>query len=200
MAWTYIQSEPGLYTVGSYNGEEGDPRAWQSDSDHHSKAEAAERAAYLNGAAPAHKPEPMQAPASAPATTAAIELIGPSGVPITLHVGIHDDTAAIIGTLERADKIAAHFLARGWSHPTAAQAEAGPSAAELASGPTFAGYPCSPTVDDQGLPTWIIVDGKQAQRREKQGDVWYSVKENDGSYTQVLRIPKGEQAPAVRGL
>ena len=45
-------------------------------------------------------------------------------------------------------------------------------------------------VDANGLPTWIIVDGKQAQRREKQGDVWYSVKLIDGSYERVLRIPK----------
>ena len=75
-----------------------------------------------------------------------------------------------------------------------------PGAAELAAGPSFAGYPCSPTVDDAGLPTWIIVDGKQAQRREKQGDVWYSIKLQDGSYERILTIPKGEQAPAVVGL
>ena len=73
-------------------------------------------------------------------------------------------------------------------------------ATELAAGPTFAGYPCSPTVSENGLPTWLIVDGKQAQRREKQGDVWYSVKLQDGSYEQVLRIPKGETAPPVMGL
>jgi hypothetical protein len=75
-----------------------------------------------------------------------------------------------------------------------------PGATQLASGPTFAGYPCSPTVSENGLPTWLIVDGKQAQRREKQGDVWYSVKCQDGSYDQVLRIPKGETAPPVMGV
>ena len=66
--------------------------------------------------------------------------------------------------------------------------------------PTFAGYPCSPTVDERGLPTWIIVEGKQAQRREKQGDVWYSLRLVDGTYAQVLRIPKGEKPPEVKGL
>ena len=76
----------------------------------------------------------------------------------------------------------------------------GPSAAELAQAPTFAGYPCSPTVDERGLPTWLIVDGKQAQRREKQGDTWYSVRLPDGSYAQVVRIPKGERVPEVNGL
>ena len=44
------------------------------------------------------------------------------------------------------------------------------------------------------------MEGKQAQRREKQGDAWYSVRQADGSYAQVLRIPKGEKAPEVKGL
>ena len=97
----------------------------------------------------------------------------------------------------RAEKIGLYFGARGWRF---AHAEpTGPSADELAQGPTFAGYACSPTVDDNGLPTWLIVNGKQAQRREKQGDVWYSIKLSDGSYEQVLRIPKGETAPEVKG-
>jgi hypothetical protein len=107
-------------------------------------------------------------------------------------------TTTITALLDRADAIGQHYAAHGW-----ALAEAQPSTprpAELDAGPSFAGYPCSPTVNDDGLPTWIIVDGKQAQRREKQGDVWYSVKLIDGSYEQVLRIPKGEQAPSVRGL
>ena len=56
-----------------------------------------------------------------------------------------------------------------------------------------------PDRDDNGLPTWIIVNGKQAQRREKQGDVWYSAKLSDGTYEQVLRIPKGERPPRLRG-
>ncbi|MGE6514597.1 hypothetical protein [Lysinibacillus sphaericus] len=43
--WVYIQSEPGLYTVGFYapNGE------WHTDSDHGKREEAAERVHYLNG-------------------------------------------------------------------------------------------------------------------------------------------------------
>ncbi len=42
--WVYIQSEPGLYTVGFYapNGE------WHTDSDHGNREEAAERVHYLN--------------------------------------------------------------------------------------------------------------------------------------------------------
>ena len=128
---------------------------------------------------------------------ATIDLISPSGVPITLEVSNDDEQQTIIGTLDRAEKIGVYFSSRGWSF---AHGEGvGPSARELAEGPSFAGYPCSPTVDDRGLPTWIIVDGKQAQRREKQGDVWYSVRITDGSYAQVLRIPKGEKVPEVKG-
>lgn len=43
--WVYIQSEPGLLTVGFY-----DPKGkWHADSDHNTRAEAAARVAYLNG-------------------------------------------------------------------------------------------------------------------------------------------------------
>lgn len=43
--WVYIQSEPGLYTVGFYapNGE------WYTDSDWGEREEAVERVHYLNG-------------------------------------------------------------------------------------------------------------------------------------------------------
>lgn len=131
---------------------------------------------------------------------ATISLISPSGVPVTLEVSHDDDKEKIIATMERAATIGAYFVGgKGWSAPHPDTGAAGPSAGELAQGPTFAGYPCSPTVDAAGLPTWIIVDGKQAARREKQGDVWYSVRAGN-EYVQVLRIPKGEKAPAVLGL
>lgn len=43
--YVYIQSEPGLYTVGFY-----DPNGkWHSDSDHDNKVDAADRVHYLNG-------------------------------------------------------------------------------------------------------------------------------------------------------
>jgi len=44
--YVYVQSEPGLWTVGFY-----DPQGkWHTDSDHVSKREAANRVAWLNGA------------------------------------------------------------------------------------------------------------------------------------------------------
>lgn len=43
--YVYIQTEPGLFTVGFY-----DPSGkWHSDSDHSSRAEARHQVAYLNG-------------------------------------------------------------------------------------------------------------------------------------------------------
>jgi hypothetical protein len=126
-----------------------------------------------------------------------IELIGTSGFPITLSVSKDDDRQDIIDTLERADKIASYFAAKGWGF--AAQPAALPSAAELDRGPTFCGYRCSSTVDESGLPTWVVVDGQTAMRRSKQGDHWYSIKLHDGTYEQVLRIPKGEKV-AVKGI
>lgn len=47
MSYVYIQSEPGLFTVGFY-----DPSGrWHAESDHGSRGDAAERVAYLNGTA-----------------------------------------------------------------------------------------------------------------------------------------------------
>lgn len=43
--WVFIQSEPGLWTVGFY-----DPEGkWQPESDHASKQSAAARVNFLNG-------------------------------------------------------------------------------------------------------------------------------------------------------
>lgn len=130
--------------------------------------------------------------------TGTVELISPNGVPVTLTYTQDASYDDIIATAERGDKMGAHFAKQGWAF--AATAPALPSAAELDRGPTFCGYPCSPTVDDRGLPSWIMVDGKQAMRHEKQGDAWYSVKRGENEFEQVLKIPKGEKVPAVKGL
>lgn len=43
--YAYINSEPGLWTVGFY-----DPQGkWHPESDHNSREEAAKRVAWLNG-------------------------------------------------------------------------------------------------------------------------------------------------------
>ena len=128
---------------------------------------------------------------------ATISLISPSGAPVTLEITQEETQEDILATITRADKVAGWCLSHGWA--TAHAEPAGPSAGELDGGTTFAGFPCSPMVNDAGLPVWILYNGQQAMRREKQGDTWWSVKVGDGQYTQVLRIPKGETAPEVKG-
>lgn len=43
--WVFIQSEPGLWTVGFYSPD----GQWHSESDHDRKDDAAARCNYLNG-------------------------------------------------------------------------------------------------------------------------------------------------------
>lgn len=132
---------------------------------------------------------------------ATIETETPTGfvVRFTLEAGY--DREAVKQLVEGVEKFTQYLAGRSWTAPetsTIVQTSV-PSAAEVAGGPMFCGYPCSPTFDDRGLPSWIIADGRQATRHEKQGDVWYSYRGDNETYIQVLRIPKGEKAPAVTG-
>lgn len=64
--------------------------------------------------------------------------------------------------------------------------------------PAFAGFACSWTVDGAGLPSYVITaDGEIADKHERQGDVWYSVKDEQasGGYRRVLTIKAGETLP-----
>ena len=58
MNYVYIQSEPGLWTVGFYNPD----GKWEPESDHPVREDAAARVHYLNGGnppqeTPTHMPE-----------------------------------------------------------------------------------------------------------------------------------------------
>lgn len=121
-----------------------------------------------------------------------IKLISPSGVMMDLAIPAKEEDKGIIALLDRAEDTAKAIVNRGDWHLAEAKAM-GPSVAELDSVPRFGGYECSPTVGDNGFPTYIIANGKRADRREKQGDVWYSYPDDSGAYVQVLRIPKGEK-------
>lgn len=44
-SWVYMQTEPGLWTVGWY----GPNGTWHPDTDHGDREEAAQRVHYLNG-------------------------------------------------------------------------------------------------------------------------------------------------------
>lgn len=129
--------------------------------------------------------------------TVTLKLVTPAGYPIDLNLSPEDDSTVVKTLLERTDRLADYLAGKGWGFADAAPT--GPSVKEIASGPTFCGYPCSPTVDDRGLPTWIMVGDRQAMRHEKQGDTWWSYKEGE-TFVQTLKIPKGEQAPPVVGL
>lgn len=133
---------------------------------------------------------------------ATIETETPTGFVVRFQLEAGYDREAVKQLVEGVEKFTQWLASRSWTAPetsTVVQASV-PSAAEVASGPMFCGYPCSPTVDSQGLPSWIIADGRQATRHEKQGDVWYSYRGDNETYIQVLRIPKGEKAPAVTGV
>ena len=62
--------------------------------------------------------------------------------------------------------------------------------------PTFCGFVASWQTDLNGYPSYVIdpPTGEIAQRREKQGDVWWSVAEGE-TYRQILRIAAGESLP-----
>lgn len=47
-SWVYVQSEPGLWTVGFYAPD----GTWHSDSDHGDRTAAGDRVHYLNGGNP----------------------------------------------------------------------------------------------------------------------------------------------------
>ena len=47
--------------------------------------------------------------------TATLDLISPSGVPVTLRVNHADDQQTILDTADRAEKIGLFFAARGWA-------------------------------------------------------------------------------------
>lgn len=146
-------------------------------------------------------PKPKQQEDSM-SVNATIETETPTGFVVRFQLEPGYDREAVKQLVEGVEKFTQYLAGRSWTAPetsTVVQTSV-PSAAEIASGPMFCGYPCSPTFDDRGLPSWIIADGRQATRHEKQGDVWYSYRGDNETYIQVLRIPKGEKAPAVTGV
>ncbi len=136
--------------------------------------------------------------------TVTLNLKTPKGYPLNLTVAPEDNGKDVQALLERAVVLADWFVGQGWAFAEAGLAALGGEQRALTGGgPSFCGYPCSPTVNAAGLPSWIIVDGKQADRHEKQGDTWWSLGEGpkgERKYRQVLRIAKGEIVPPVVGL
>ena len=64
--------------------------------------------------------------------------------------------------------------------------------------PTFAGFAASWTTDAAGFPSYVITtDGEIADKHERQGDTWYSVKDESApqGYRRILTIKAGEVLP-----
>lgn len=65
--------------------------------------------------------------------------------------------------------------------------------------PTFCGFICAWAYDAQGFPSYVrTVDGKIANRRQKQGATWFSWKIDDDTYSdKVLVFQPGETVPPI---
>lgn len=130
--------------------------------------------------------------------TVTINLISPSGAPLGLTLSPDDQPNEIMELLERADRAATAIAQRdGWEF--ADKSADLPTVRELTAGPSFCGFPCGPSVNAAGFPAFVMVGEKMAQRREKQGDTWYSYRVGDG-YEQVMRFRAGDDVPPVVGI
>lgn len=98
-------------------------------------------------------------------------------------------------TLERIatalERIAAAMESGGLAQPAAVTGQGQP---------TFCGFAAAWSLDALGYPAYIV-DGETGEivhKHQKQGDTWYSVKDESaaGGYRQLLRIGAGETLPA----
>ena len=97
-----------------------------------------------------------------------------------------------ITALERIAAALERIADAGSAGPGAHTSSQNTTAAHL---PTFAGLNCSYTTDADGRPSYVITtDGEIADKHERQGDCWWSVKDGE-TFRQVLRIKAGEVLP-----
>ena len=130
--------------------------------------------------------------------SATLELVTPNGYPATITITAATPEEEIDQLLSAAANAAEIAASAGWAAP-AAELEPAPAATATAGAePLFCGHVCSRTYDPaSGLPAWILVDGHQAHRHEKQGDQWYSYRNEAGEYARVLTIKRGEAVPGI---
>ncbi len=101
--------------------------------------------------------------------TATLDVETPAGFPVELVFTPEDDSRHMAGFVERVEELTQYLAGRGWlpaEVSTVTPPGTPPSAAELSRGSMFCGYPCSSTVDDRGLPSWIIAEGRGDAARE----------------------------------
>lgn len=149
--------------------------------------------------APAAKPAPVETHYTRIArASATLAMITPNGYPAEITITAATPEEEIDQLLAAAANAAEIAAGAGWLPPAAELEPALAATATAGAEPTFCGYVCSRTYDPAtGLPAWILVDGRQAHRRERQGDQWYSYTNEAGEYVKVLTIKRGEAVPGI---
>jgi hypothetical protein len=143
-------------------------------------------------------------------TTAILKLTTPEGRPFDLMLDQTSTEEEVMAVLKNAGKLGNWLVGKGCRFADAqpSQAALGEQRALTGGGlPTFAGFPCSPILDADGFPTWVMDGDKRAVLHKKNGDNWYSfgvAQDAAGKTTKwgkaCLTIKSGQTKPQVVGL
>ncbi len=141
--------------------------------------------------------------------TVTLNLLTPKGYPLDLTVAPEDNGKDVQALLERAEVLADWFVGQGWNFAQPGQpALGGQKALTTDTGMAyFGGFPCSPILDADGFPTWVMDGENRAILHKKNGDNWYSYRvafDAAGKTTKwsraCLTIKSGQTKPPVVGL
>ncbi len=143
--------------------------------------------------------------------TVTLNLRTPKGYPLNLTVSPEDKGKDVHALLERAEAMADWFVGeggRGWAFAEARSALVEQKALTTTAGmANFGGFPCSPILDAEGYPTWVMDGSERAILHKRQGDCWYSYGvafDDKGKATKwskaCLTIKAGQTKPPVLGL
>ncbi len=137
--------------------------------------------------------------------TVTLRVMTPKGYLMDVEIDPETKGADIEALLEKAEKLAHWFVGRGWgfadAQPGQAALAGGQKALAAAAGPSFCGYPCSPILDAEGFPAWVMDGEKRAILHKKNGDNWYSCDRGEKKWSKAcLAIKAGQTKPPVMGL
>ncbi len=139
--------------------------------------------------------------------TVTLRLMTPKGYPLDLQVAPEDNGKDVQALLERATVLADWFVGQGWAFAEAQPALTEQKALTAGGMANFGGFPCSPILDADGFPTWVMDGDKRAILHKKNGDNWYSYGvafDAAGKTTKwakaCLTIKAGQTKPPIGGL
>lgn len=139
--------------------------------------------------------------------TVTLRLKTPKGYPLDLAVAPEDNGKDVQALLERATVLADWFVGQGWGFADAQPALGEQKALGVAGQTSFGGFVCSPILDADGFPTWVMDGENRAILHKKNGDNWYSygVSFDEAGKTKkwskaCLTIKSGQTKPPVIGL